>query len=295
MMENVFDDNYEYENIELLPHALFVKIKAVYGSLKSAERRVADLMLKNFDNVRGLNISEVSDLAGCSEATVFRFSKRLGYENFVEFKKDCLQEATSNNVLNIFSANESPLSILKKTVDISIQSLQDTLVMLDEKQFCMACGVLKNANRIVSFGIGDAAFVAESLYSKLLRINKETYTSVDIDFIDVICSHLEEGDALVCFSHSGASKKVIQVAKLAQKRGATVIAITNYPLSQLAKVADIALFTASFAESVEGEIISKRLPELCIAESLFVSILMDNQKYEDALKQSVRSVEHNKI
>lgn len=286
---------FESESIEELPHFLFVKIIAIYGSLTPAERRVADVLLKEFARVRGMNIPELAELTGCSEATVFRFSRKLGYETFADFRRDCLEENTVSNELNIFNENDSPISILRKTFEISMQALQDTLDIVDEKQFDVACEVLKNANKIVTFGMGDAVLAATSLYTKLLRINRQTYTATDVDFIDVLCSHLTEKDALVCFSHSGASRKVIQVAKQAKKNGAKVIAITNYPLSQLVKVADITLYTASFAQSVKGEIISKRLPELCIAESLFFMILMGDKVCENALNRSINGVAHNKM
>ena len=284
----------ESEENEKLPHSIFVKISAVYNSLKPAEMRAANVLLGSFSKVRGLNISEFAQLAGCSEATVFRFVKKLGYESFTNFKADCLQEKLTSNVMNNFTTSDTPISILRKTFATSIQILEDTLATIDEEKFNAACDALKRAKKIVSFGTGDAAANAEIFHSKLLRINKDTYTSVDLDFIDVICSQLTENDVLVCFSHSGATRKVVQVAKLAKKCGAMVIAITNYPLSQLAKAADIVLFTASFAESVEGEIISKRLPEMCIAESLFISLVLGEPHHETALKKSLESVKHNK-
>jgi hypothetical protein len=59
-----------------------------------------------------------------------------------------------------------------------------------------------------------------------------------------------------------------------RKRGATVIAVTNYPLSPLAKIVDLVLLTADFSEHWGGEVVSKRVSELCILESLYINYLI---------------------
>ena len=50
---------------------------------------------------------------------------------------------------------------------------------------------------------------------------------------------------------------VDDVVKRAQDAGATVIAITNFPVSPIAKHADILLLTAAFSQHHTGEVISK--------------------------------------
>jgi len=40
-------------NLEKIPHGVMVKIRALYNSLKSAERKFVDFILANPDGVRG--------------------------------------------------------------------------------------------------------------------------------------------------------------------------------------------------------------------------------------------------
>jgi DNA-binding MurR/RpiR family transcriptional regulator len=78
--------------------------------------------------------------------------------------------------------------------------------------------------------------------------------------------------------------------------GATVISITNYPVSPLAKNSDIILLTAVFTNNVEGEVISKRIAQLCILESLYINILLKlKQKVIEDLEKSELAVELNKL
>jgi DNA-binding MurR/RpiR family transcriptional regulator len=79
---------------------------------------------------------------------------------------------------------------------------------------------------------------------------------------------------LFVISHTGRSRTILDSAKQARKNGATVILITNFPVSPLAKHADIILLTAVFSKHLTGEVISKRVAELCIIESLYINYLI---------------------
>ena len=67
----------------------------------------------------------------------------------------------------------------------------------------------------------------------------------------------------------------------------TVLLITNYPLSPLAKSSDIVLCTATFTPISSGEVMSKRVPELCLMESLYANALI--RDYQTFSSHRVRS------
>jgi RpiR family transcriptional regulator, carbohydrate utilization regulator len=101
---------------------------------------------------------------------------------------------------------------------------------------------------------------------------------------------------LIAISHSGRSRTVLDVVKRAHDAGATVIAITNFPVSPIAKHSDILLLTAAFSQHHTGEVISKRISELCIIESLYINFLI--KKGQPALRrlsQSNEAVQVHKV
>jgi DNA-binding MurR/RpiR family transcriptional regulator len=97
---------------------------------------------------------------------------------------------------------------------------------------------------------------------------------------------LKKGDVMVAISYSGRSRTVIETAKQARDLGAVVIALTNYPISPLTKKSDIVLQTAAFTRYYTGEIISKRVTELLIIESLYINYI---------LKKSPQAIEKLKM
>ena len=111
----------------------------------------------------------------------------------------------------------------------------------------------------------------------------------------VQASQLAAGDVCVLVSHSGRSRTTEATARRAREMGATVVSITNYPYSPLARMSDYVLTTASFMEH-SGEVITKRISELVIIESLFISVLLrGGERYQQALARSNEARVENKL
>ena len=86
------------------------------------------------------------------------------------------------------------------------------------------------------------------------------------------------------------------MAKYAKFRGATILVITNYPLSPIAKMADIVLLTATFIPNMFGEIMTKRIPELCLLETLYVNTVMRSGREAcDSLSNATKAISINKL
>jgi DNA-binding MurR/RpiR family transcriptional regulator len=132
-------------------------------------------------------------------------------------------------------------------------------------------------------------------YYKLFRAGLNVYESPDQDLLLVAVSQLTKGDAVICFSYSGKTKNILELAKFARENGITVISITNFPLSPLTKNSDIVLLTAAFTQHAGGEIVSKRITELCLIESLYVNILLKSkQDLDKNIRNSNAALKINK-
>jgi DNA-binding MurR/RpiR family transcriptional regulator len=47
-----------------------------------AEKKIADYIITNLNEITVISISELAEKCGCGDATVVRFSRRLGFEGF---------------------------------------------------------------------------------------------------------------------------------------------------------------------------------------------------------------------
>ena len=137
---------------------------------------------------------------------------------------------------------------------------------------------------------------ARAGYLKFIRVGLNATVATEVDIQLVAISNLSSNDVLIAISYSGRTKSILELVKYARTQGITVICITNYPLSPLAKNSNIILLTASFAESIMGEVISKRIPELCIIEYLYINIILKRRdELKNNLIKSNKALQINKV
>ena len=241
------------EPAERVPHRCLVRLRGIYHSLKKAERKAADYLLAAPDAIHQAGVVEFSTAAGCSQATVVRLAQRLGYDGFPALRNAFAAPEPEVPYRDIAAADK-PQVVLRKVFANSIQALQDTLAAIDPAQYDKSVDALAAAKSLAFFGLGNAAVVAREAYHKFLRIGVPCHTAEDPD-LQLI-------------------KPIIVAARAAQARNIRVLAITNFPRSSLAKLADLVLLTAVFQEHINGEIGSQRLAQLAVLESLYVNYLL---------------------
>jgi len=284
-------------NSSKIPHKCLLNIKSVYDIVQSAEKKAVDFILSNPGEIANSTIVDIASKAKCSEATIVRLAKRLGYEGFPELKGD-FANITKEHYFEYEEINEMDdvITVVKKVFDSSIAAINDTFDIMNRKEFEKALDAILSANKIMFCGVGDAALVAKEAYQKFTRIGQNCYNSIDCDIQLILSSQLNKNDVLIAISYSGRSQSVIKTVKIAKKSGAKIIAITNFPISPLTKKSDIILQTAVFSKYATGEVISKRVVELCIIESLFINYLLKKgQPIMDTLRKSNEVININKL
>lgn len=65
---------------------LLAMISSYFPVLSKSEKKVAQLILSNPDEIENLSINEISTMAGVGESTVVRFSRKIGLSGFQDLK-----------------------------------------------------------------------------------------------------------------------------------------------------------------------------------------------------------------
>ncbi len=146
-------------NIDRVPHGVLIKIRALYDTLKSAERRLVDYLLENPVDVQDSTIVEMAGRAGCSEATIVRLSKKLGFEGFPELKAAFGSEDGQSRKFEYegIVAGDNCVTVMKKVFDATRDALNDTFDLLMPEDHERAVDALLGASRIVFAGLGAAS------------------------------------------------------------------------------------------------------------------------------------------
>lgn len=250
-----------------------IRIRSAYSDLYSAEKKVADYILENPQDIMHLSVTEVASQSGVSEATVVRFCRSLGYMGYQDFKLTLARDTVSpiKTIHEDLEKSDDIGTITHKVFQNNIQALKDTLEVLDIKEMERAKEALMKADKILIIGVGTSSPNVQDAYNKFFRIGLNCSCQTDSHLQVMEAALLKKGDVLVAISHSGSTKDPIETLKVAKKRGATTICITNNSLSPITKEADIKLLTASRETRFKSEALASRIAQTSIINALFMA------------------------
>ena len=146
--------------------------------------------------------------------------------------------------------------------------------MLDPDTLERAASAVMNAVRIVIFGLGNSAAIAQDAAHKFLRLGLSAQACCDNHMQAIIASHLKRGSVAIGISHSGSSVDIVEALKLCKLGGATTVCLTNYGSSPIVGAADIALFTRSEETKHSILAMSSRIAQLAILDSIYTYIVL---------------------
>lgn len=274
--------------------SIFLNMRSKYSEMGPGERKIADLLISDPSSILPLSITEFSKKAGCGNATLVRFSKRLGLGGYQELKIAIAQEmSTLSSPEDQITAADSCYSMFTKRLRDVQTTLQKTRFALSPESMDLAAKKIMNAKRIVIFGLGNSSAIAHDAQHKFLRVGLNAAACSDNHLQTIIASHLTEDCVAIGISHSGRSTDIVEALKLAHICNATTICITNYDSSPITEVADICLFTQS--EETQHSILgmSSRIAQLTILDAIYTYIVANSdslatkaiRETESALKE----------
>lgn len=267
-----------------------LKIKAIYEDLSKQERKIADWIFEHPGEILALSIVELAEQCKCSEATIVRFSKRLGFTGYQELKISLAQE-DKGAVLNAnMTPEDSAFEIYEKVCNDIYCSLERTKNIINRDALEATAKAIMSAGKIIVIGLGNSASVALDMSHKLLRTGYNAVSYTDNHMQVIAASHLKKGDVAIAISHSGSSKDVVDALAVAKEHGAITISITNKGRSPIQKHSDIVLHTSSDETRYNILALNSRIAQLSIIDSLYFYIVY--QQSEKAL-QSIKDTENS--
>lgn len=269
------------------------KIKLLTGS----EKKVADYILENYMRVLNYTVMELAEKADVSDATVVRFCRSVGYKGFQDLKINLAQDAIVpyKHLNNSLEEEDTPEQIVSKVVRSEIETLEETLHILDVQELESAAKAIKNAKRVVFFGAGGSAMVAHDALHKLLKIGIRCIVEEDADIQAMESALLEEGDVAIGISHSGTNKGVLDCLRNAKANGAITIGLTTYGKSPLQRMCDHVLMTSTKETVFKSESVTARIAQLAVIDSLVAVIsFMDYDSSYNAIQKTRNATSSHK-
>ena len=240
--------------------SITAQISERLSSFSKGQRRIADAILNSYEKVAYMTAAKLGEFCEVSESTVVRFANELGYAGYPDMQH-AVQELvrtklTPNQRIEVTNRRLGNRDVLQNVLSADAERIKYTLEHIDKETFKSAVDSLLNAKNIYIFGARSSASLAYYLSYNLELIFdhvKFLQPSSAGEVFEQILT-IEKGDVLFAISFPRYSKKVVDAVRYAQKEGATVIALTDSPISPLSEYADHLLTAqsdmASFVDSL---------------------------------------------
>ena len=263
-----------------LPEGTVVHIRALLPSLPPAGRQLGEYIVVNPTAVTAMTITEISTACGVSETSTVRFCRAIGFHGYAELRLALAAEMGrvqgSGHVGRVVGSDITPAddlsAVIEKISYADARAVEETAAQLDVDVLKRVIDALVAARRVDVYGVGASAFVALDFQQKLHRIGRVAFAWSDIHIALTSAALLGKQDVAFGISHTGVTRDTIEALTEAGRRGATTVALTNFPLSPIAKVADLVLTTAARETTFRSGATASRLAQLTVVDCMFVGV-----------------------
>lgn len=255
-----------------------VRIRSLLPGLARAEQRVAQVVLESPAAVAHRSITEVADSAGTSETTVTRFCKAIGVGGYPELRL-ALAAATAGPLAmqerelgGEIEPGDDLSTVARKVAFADARAIDETADQLDTVALAAVVEAVLGAGRVQVYGVGASGLVAADFQHKLCRIGRLALAWPDPHAALTAAAVLRPGDVAIGVSHTGSTTDTVDFLAEAGRRGATTVALTNYPRSAITEVARHVITTAARETSFRTGAMASRIAALTVLDSVYVAV-----------------------
>jgi DNA-binding MurR/RpiR family transcriptional regulator len=233
------------------------------AQLSPAERRVAEVVLRDPECVAFGTVARVAERAGTSGASVVRLSTRLGYSGYSGLQA-AVQRAIGQQlrpaverIRDMHPASPARAAaeaaggrdVLSRTLRAELDNVDRTLSAVGAEAFERAVALLADRRRPVRVVAGDAEAGVGAMLASALALVREDVVEVGGSDVAVARQLAVAGPetVVVAIDLRRYERWVVEHVTRAVGDGATLVAVTDGPLSPLAALASV-----SFAVAAEG-------------------------------------------
>lgn len=253
------------------------RIRSSYYQLTAAERKVANYVLSQHDQVQFMSITQLAEECGTAEATVSRFCRSLQLKGFNAFKIELAKCSVSGNTPQT-SDTHTQQGRCAQVGRTAIEAVQQTLELADPTQILKAVEMFEDAPHVMCIGAGGSMIMANECAHLFSTVSNKFFAISDSHRQMSAVATMGYRDVIVLFSYSGATTSGLQALELAKEKGIRTVLITRFSKSPAAKLADVVLCCGSNEGPFQFGSVPAKIAQLVVVDMLFQEYYHRNQK-----------------
>ncbi len=223
------------------------KILQKYDDLPKQQKKIADYIIRHFDEVVFLSITKLATVLDVSEATIVRFAQNLGHKGFPELKEDLVkyyrEYLTPGERMkrSIETMPDDPFNYAQ-LIDSEIQLLKSSVTTIDRESLQNAVNEILKARTIYVFGNGGNECLANHLSFRLsrfkLRVIQKSVSGKNL-FEKLLV--IDKNDLIIDYHFYKSTIDFRRLMDVCEEKHIPVLLITDSILPPLIKKAKIVL------------------------------------------------------
>ena len=267
------------------------RIHASYYQLTAAERKVADFVLAQHDQVQFMSITQLADECGTAEATISRFCRSLKLKGFNAFKIELARHSASSGKTK---RKEEPTknTLIGRSLEVgrmANDAVYQTVSLVDPVQMEKAVKMIEDAPRVLCIGSGGSMIMASEFAHLFSTVTNKFYSVADSHLQMSAVATMRREDVVVLFSYSGATTGGLQILELARDKGIKTILVTRFHKSPAASLANVVLRCGSNEGPFQFGSIPAKIAQLIVMDVLFQEYCHRNREECEKNVQSIAS------
>jgi len=255
-------------------HDILSALQEKAPSFSKGQRLIARYITESYDKAAFMTAHRLGKTVGVSESTVVRFAMELGYDGYPSMQK-AMQEMVVNrltSVQRIEVANDriGDQDVVSMVMQSDLDKLRQTKENLNREEFSRAVEAILRAKRVYILGVRSAAPLASFLgyYLNYMFRNVHIVTASGASEMFEQIVGVSADDVVLAYSFPRYSRTTANGAKYCRSTGATVIGLTDSPLSPLGQNCDHVLVAKSDMVSLVDSLVAP----LSITNALIVAV-----------------------
>ena len=225
---NIF--NYEEVNALLLDE----RLNNNFEKLNDNDIQIAHYVNTHIRECKTMKIQELASRTHASNASIHRFTKKLGFDGYSDFKSYLKFET------------EHPSQLPSDSIDQFKQEISNTFSYLERVDYHLITDKIYHADTIYLYGTGLAQMnVAQEARRILLTIHKNVIVLHDIHEFKMILNKSTNKDIFFIISLSGESQQLTEITNYLQVRQKYFFSITTLKDNNLAQKANYNIYVSS--------------------------------------------------
>lgn len=259
--------------------------------LTATDKKIEEFISKHSDVVLSSSIHVLADEIGVSSSSISKYIKKIGFRSYSRFKVNLAQQ-NSQSIDEQIDKDDSIKTIQSKLIKTVTRSYEMTIELIDDDTLDRVIDLLKNANRIYTFGVGASGLVCSDIYFKLSRIGKNIVYHTDPHIQLASLSNATEKDLVIGVSYSANTREVSAAFEIAKQRGIPTVSITGQGNGNLDALSTYCLKVPRHEKSIRSAAITSRNDSLFLVDLLYLGLLQKDESRETDILESSYKMTH---